>query len=366
MREKYTDNMALKKLTKRKDKKKLYQPGGMYSNNTIPAALSTTNIVQEESDPSILQAKEKKLEQETQLLQAQASQASEKIEQDRAVADQQIEMAGANATAGLDAGVDGLTKIADKFVKPEAKTKADNPFTSALNAGRLTKASNLAQKATAGNAPGMNLITNAKAADKALNLASKSGGSVMSSATTGKTIVTNAAGDIVKQGSSIGAGLKNFATSGAGIGTIAGIAGAGVSKLSDDGDATTMNFGEGAGKTLSGIGTGIGAAATTAMLAGSALGPVGTLVGAGLGAIYGLGKGFIQRGKARREKRKLARKEKAEINAFQDKQKSRFLTAQSNVRASELKSKTFSGYDLGVNTTAKLGGLRLGMPRYGN
>ena len=401
MREKYTDNMALKKLTKRKDKKKLYQPGGMYSNNTIPAALSTTNIVQQESDPSILQAKQKKLEQETQLLQEQAAQASEKIEQDREIADQQIEMAGANATAGVDAGVDGLKNIADKFVKPEAKKKANNPFANAMNAYKSVKQAKNTVKA----AEGFNQAKTAFDVSRKLSGATKDFGNLKSTldlssslnkvkglstnlnkglslakntqtglkgaqlATTyGKDgyAAVNASTQALSKGSAIGAGLKNFATSGAGIGTIASLAGAGVSKLSDDGDATTMNFGEGTGKTLSGIGTGIGAAATTAMLAGSALGPVGTLVGAGLGAIYGLGKGFIQRGKARREKRKLARKEKAEINAFQDKQKSKFLTAQSNVRASELKSKTFSGYDLGVNTTAKLGGLRLGMPRYGN
>ena len=142
----------------------------------------------------------------------------------------------------------------------------------------------------------------------------------MSSATTGKTIVTNAAGDIVKQGSSIGAGLKNFASSGAGIGTISALAGAGITKLSDDNDATTMNFGEGTGKTLSGIGTGIGAAATAAMLAGSTLGPLGTLIGGGLGALYGLGKGFIQRGKARREKREAERAEKKYLSDFNTKQ----------------------------------------------
>lgn len=358
--------MALKKLTKRKDKKKKYQPGGMYSSNTVPAALSTINLVQEESNPKILEAQEQKLAQDTKLLQDQAEDASTKIEQDRQIADQQIEMAGANATAGLDAGVRNIQTMANKFVKPETKKEAGNPFTNALNAGRLTRASNLAQKATAGNAPGMNLITNAKAANKALGLASKSGGSVMSSATTGKTIVTNAAGDIVKQGSSIGAGLKNFASSGAGIGTISALAGAGITKLSDDNDATTMNFGEGTGKTLSGIGTGIGAAATAAMLAGSTLGPLGTLIGGGLGALYGLGKGFIQRGKARREKREAERAEKKYLSDFNTKQKSKLATAKAAVRAAELKSKTFSGYNLGVNTTAMLGGLRMGIPRYGN
>ena len=358
--------MALKKLKKRKDRK-LYQPGGMYSNNTVPAGLSTTNIVKEESDPNVLRAQEEKLTRDTTLLQEQASKVSDQIEQDKQFDDQKINAAGANATAGLDAGVSGLTQIADAFVKPENRTKSSNPLSSGLAAGRITKASNLASKATTFNAStGVNAITNAKAATKAVNLAQKAGGQVMSSAETGKTIVTNAAGNIVKQGSSIGAGLKSFATSGAGIGMIASGVGMGVSKLSDDGDATTMNFGEGAGKTLSGIGTGIGAAATTAMLAGSTLGPVGTLIGAGLGAVYGLGKGLIQRGKARREKRQLENKRKASINKFNTKQKSTFLTAQAGVRAAELKSKTFSGYDLGKNTTAMLGGLRMGTPRYGN
>jgi hypothetical protein len=358
--------MALKKLKKRKDRK-LYKPGGMYSSNTIPAALSTTNIVQEESDPQVLRAQEEKLTRDTTLLQEQASKVSDQIEQDKQFDDQKIEAAGANATAGLDAGVSGLTQIADKFIKPENRSKTSNPFASAVSAGRITKASNLAAKATTFNAStGVNAITNAKAASKAASLAQKAGGSVMSSAETGKTIVTNAAGNIVKQGSSIGAGLKSFATSGAGIGTIASLAGAGVSKLADDGDATTMKFGEGAGATLSGIGTGIGAAATTAMLAGSTLGPVGTLVGGTLGAIYGLGKGLVQRGKARREKRQIENKRKREINKFNTEQKSTLLTSQAGVRAAQLKSKTFSGYDLGRNTTAMLGGLRMGIPRYGN
>lgn len=400
MQEKYTDNMALKKLTKRKDKKKLYQPGGMYSNNTIPAALSTTNIVQEESDPSILQDKEKKLEQETKLLQEQSAQASQQIEQDKELADQQVEIAGENATAGVDAGVSGLKNIADKFVKPEAKKKSINPFADAIGAYKGVRAAKSAVKA----AEGFNKAKSAFDVSRKLSGATKDFGNLKSTFDLGSNLnkvkglstnvnkgislakntktglegtkltttfgkdgyaAVNASTKALSKGSAIGAGLKSFAKSGAGIGTIASLAGAGVSRLSDDGDATTMNFGEGAGKTLSGIGTGIGAAATTAMLAGSALGPLGTLIGGGLGALYGLGKGFIQRGKARREKRQLARERDTKINAFQDKQKSRLLTAQANVRASELKSKTFSGYDLGENTTAKLGGLRLGIPRYG-
>ena len=364
MHEKYTDNMAIKKLKKRTDKKKLYQPGGMYSSNTIPTGLNTTNLVAEESNPQILDQQKEKLASTFSSLKTQADNASNTIEQDRLEADAMIERNAANSTAAIDSGVNMASNLANKFISPEGAEKQVNPFSSALNAGRITKASNLAQKATAGNSAGMNLITNAKAANKAASLAQKAGGSVMSSAETGKTIVTNAAGNVVKQGSSIGAGLKNFATSGAGIGTIASLAGAGVSRLSDDNDATTMKFGEGAGKVLSGVGTGIGAAATAAAIAGTALGPAGTLIGAGLGAVYGLGKGLIQRGKARREKREYKSAEKQYIGEQTDIMANKFGVQSAALRAAQVKSKTISGYDLGNNTSRQTGGLRMGMPRY--
>ena len=99
----------------------------MYSSNTVPAALSTINLVQEESNPKILEAQEQKLAQDTKLLQDQAEDASTKIEQDRQIADQQIEMAGANATAGLDAGVRNIQTMANKFVKPGIPDKVVLP-----------------------------------------------------------------------------------------------------------------------------------------------------------------------------------------------------------------------------------------------
>ena len=37
----------------------------------------------------------------------------------------------------------------------------------------------------------------------------------------------------------------------------------------------------------------------------------------------------------------------------------------SAVRAGETAQKTYSGYDLGRNVVAQMGGMRLGMPRYG-
>ena len=379
MHEKYTDNMAIKKLKKRKDKKKLYQPGGMYADNSIPQGLSTTNLVQEESDPNILVAKEEKLDQTKTALNTTAANAAQKIEQDELVAQQEIEAAGANATAGIEAGVSGVQQIAGAFVKPENAKKSINPFQAAGNAYRSVKAAKGTVKAAQGfnkaktafdmsqrlkgakdfatigktsldyGKKGINLVNNTQKGLEGAKLATTIGKD-------GLAIVDSGTQALAK-GSAIGAGLKSFATSGAGIGTIASLAGAGVSKLSDDGDATTMKFGEGAGATLSGIGTGIGAAATTAMLAGSTLGPVGTLVGAGLGAVYGLGKGLIQRKKARKEEKQF----EAEKLDYQTKTNAntsnKFGASLANVRSSQLKSKTFSGYDLGKNTSMENGGM---------
>ena len=392
--------MALKKLIKRKNKKKRYQPGGMYSNNTIPTALSTTNLVQQESDPNILKAQEEKLEQTSAKLQEQAQAASEKIEQDKELADQQIEIAGENATAEVDAGVSGLKNIADKFVKPEAKKKAGNPFANAIGAYKGVRAAKSAVKA----AEGFNKAKSAFDVSRKLSGATKDFGNLKSTLDLGSNLnkvkglstnvnkgislakntktglegtkltttfskdgyaAVNASTKALSKGSAIGAGLKSFVKSPAGIGTIASLAGAGVTKLADDDDATTMTFGEGTGKTLSGIGTGIGAATTAAMLTGSALGPVGTLVGAGVGALYGLGKGFIERGKARRKERKLENERKAFTTKANKNTSERFAAAAGAVRSANLKRKMVSGYDLGRNTTAMLGGLRLGTPRYG-
>ena len=121
-----------------------------------------------------------------------------------------------------------------------------------------------------------------------------------------------------------------------GVGAIASIAGEGLKMASDDQDATTMNTGETIGSGLSGIGTGIGAAMTTAALMGSSLGPVGTAAGVVGGALYGLGKGLVQRNKARKEEEKAEQKQREEISKVQAKS-----------RLEALKSKEYSGYDFG-------------------
>ena len=156
----------------------------------------------------------------------------------------------------------------------------------------------------------------------------------------------------------VGTGLGKFATSGAGIGTIASLAGEGVKLLADDKDATTVNAGEGIGAGLAGAGTGIGAVATAGALMGSAVPVLGTAIGAAAGAIYGVGKAMFARNKARKEKTKMeeeltARKDKynTEFGESYAQQKGMMMMAQNKIKET-------SGYDMG-NSSARFGGPRL-------
>ncbi len=356
MQEKYTDNMAKKLKKKRKSK---YVAGGMYE-NTIPTGLQTKNLVAEESNPEILKAKQEQLIEESKLLTSNSEAASDKIEQDKIIGDQNIEAVAAQSEGQSDAIVSTAKTLGNKLVKQENRT---NPFSNAIDAFKGVKTANLATKATSFNANlGIDILKKG-AADQLIKGAPK-GAQFMSNAVTGKTMVLDGAGAALKQGSAIGAGVKNFATSGAGIGTIASLAGAGVSKLSDDKDATTMTFGEGSGKVLSGIGTGLGAAALTGMALGSAVPVIGNVIGGVLGAGYGLIKGLSARNKARRLKREQQKEQEGYATTTNADTRNRFGAQLSQVNAAKLKAKTFSGYNQGFNTTAKMGGLKLGMPRY--
>ena len=164
--------------------------------------------------------------------------------------------------------------------------------------------------------------------------------------------------------SGVGTGLTKFATSGAGIGTIASLAGMGVTALSDDNDPTKLNFGEGAGATLSGIGTGLGAAALAGTVMGSAVPLVGNIVGAALGAAYGLGKALVGRKKARKAKQKFEQEKKRKIEEHNKKLSKNLGTQAAIVRTGELEQKTYSGYDLGKNVTYRLGGKMQPLMKY--
>jgi hypothetical protein len=97
----------------------------------------------------------------------------------------------------------------------------------------------------------------------------------------------------------IKAGISNM---GPGLGGAAlGLAGSGIKHMSNDNDATTMNFGETAGTLMQGAGTGLGVAG---LLGG--LGATG--IGAPLAAIGALGygiHGLVQKKKAEKEQAKM-------------------------------------------------------------
>ena len=186
--------------------------------------------------------------------------------------------------------------------------------------------------------------TNAKF-DAGFNAASQ----IIKTGTSGSQL-TSAAGKAAKMGKA-GSGFKSFASSGAGMGMIADFAGQGIKSISDDKDATTWKGGEVAGDLLSSAGKG-------AQLGTMVGGPVGTAIGAGLGLAYGTIKGLTGRARARRDKtkmeQKLARKtQKGNREALEN-----FGQQTAMARSGELKTKTYSGYDLGRNTTAKYGGLK--------
>jgi len=130
----------------------------------------------------------------------------------------------------------------------------------------------------------------------------------------------------------IGAAVKGV---GPGVGGAAlSLAGSGVKRLSDDADATTMNFGETTGTLMQGAGTGLTAAGILGGLGATGFG----LPLAAIGALgYGI-HGLVQRNKARKEEE---RKEAEETE----------LGLQSNIDYSNLlaQSRELQGADMGFN-----------------
>ncbi len=269
-----------------------YQAGGlgaapMYGANTMPGAPETASITYTEADPAKLKALEEELQeaQESTKYQDEAEAAVKKQ---------------ASTISGIEQGLSQGVKVADKL-------------------GVFDK---LKQKGIE------------KAAEKAKELAAKKAA---------ETVVQKGTETAVQGGTGAAAGAAGGIGMG-GVGAIASLAGEGIKMASDDQDATTMNVGETTGSTLSGIGTGIGAAMSTAALMGSTLGPVGTAAGVVGGAIYGLGKGLISRGKARKEEATAERKKEQELARIGAKK-----------RTEQMKSKEYSGFDFGSDV-AKYGG----------
>ena len=353
-----------------------YQSGGMYDDNTVASAgqgmaANTSSIVYQESDPRLQQQRVSGLEEEKQrLMDVSASTAADvesRAEQSQIESDvkameasQRVEGTQAMAKQGLMATKTGLQEMGVLGKGTGLKAVAD--------AYRLQRAANILGKA-------------GKLTPEALSMAGKAGGTlgVVESGTKGAIEIAGfgskagagASAGIVdptgkavaagSKGSALAAGAGKFLTSGAGIGLLASGLGYGIQKLWGDDDPTKVNTAEAAGGILSGAGTGAGL--------GSFLGPIGTVAGGVIGGIVGgVGKFFGAR-KARRAQAKAEREHKAKVAKIVGKHNKKLMKSYGSqlaqVRAGEVAQKTYSGYDLGRNVVAQLGGLRMGMPRYG-
>jgi len=147
--------------------------------------------------------------------------------------------------------------------------------------------------------------------------------------------------------------------------TAANIAGTAISMGSDDGDATTWNAGEATGDILAKAGSYAGYGA----MVGSAVPVIGNAVGAVVGGVIGAGvatwQGLANRKKARKEKKAAEAKAQVKATETNTKTTKSFVGQMARTNAAEMKAKTYSGYDLGNNVSARKGGFNR-MPSYGN
>ena len=316
--------MSIKYKTK---KRKKYNYGGtMYQPNVItPGLNSTTNTLFEETDPQLQEARMLGFEDEVKRLTNESETRATEIETQKEKNKQTIEQNAAQTGAKFDTGLSTATSLVQAADKG---SKLMNIGSKAAQAGsNMNKATRLAGRA--------NRLRKAGKYGRAAKLTKKS----------------QTAARMGKAGQTAGQGLKSFATSAGGIGLISDVVGMGVKAVADDKDATTWKAGEIAGDLLQSTGKGVSLGAQLG-------GGVGAVIGGVVGLGYGTVKGITQRARARRDKSKMeaelaAKTRKGNLDAIEN-----FGMQKGMARAGELKTKTYSGYDLGRNTTAKYGGLK--------
>ena len=375
-KKKKNSDTKLRNVRRSKYDVKKYATAGMYTDNTVANAGQgnsnvTANIVFDENDPNKLDERINFLNTTKQNLINESKNVTEEIKNQDDI-DQQNITDAVNQTQSGDAIVGGTVKTIEQsaedlgLVKEKQSLKDKFGITKITDAYKGTKAANLASKATEFDASiGMDVLKSGDAADKIAKTLPE-GFQVMSDATTGKTIILDQAGNVVKQGSAIGraagAAVKNPNV----LALAAQYGGKGIKALADDGDEKTWTFGEASGDVLSKAGEYAGYGATL----GSFVPGIGNVVGAGIGATIGTGVGIYQgltgRNKARRLDTIAQQNKRQKVKEFNKEARTGVLSALASTRAQEIKNKTYSGYDLGRNVTARNGGYRLGMPRYGN
>ena len=314
---------------------------------------STSTIVEQESNPELQEARLQNLTEQQQLLLQQQQQVEAQAVQEEA----ENEIINEQKLLQANAEQQNTLNTAEQATSAGVKLGAELLAPNVVEANKLKNANVYSQL-------GSDIMKGFKSMKPVTQYAQLPGtvsGSMNSAgfATTAIPGQTVAAGRMAGTGfkaglGQIGQGIGRFAKTGAGIGTIASLAGAGIKRLSDDNDATTLNFGEGAGGVLSSAGQG--------MALGSMLGPVGTAVGGIGGALWGLGKGLWSRNKARRTERDLEQEsnqaQSQSINRFNEDLTSNYGSALSSIRQGELAQKSISGQDLGYNLVAREGGVR--------
>lgn len=362
----------------------------MYNTGQLGNVSSTSNIVEEESDPNLQQARLDNLTEQQQNLILQQNQVenqttqqiaeNEMLNEQRLLEEEALRESTQNtiegtAKTGIQTGLELLSPEvveANKLKNANAFStlgkdlmsgfKAMKPVTQYAQIPNSVANASLSVPTIGGGVGGSgafggaNLGANNLAANLGTNTVTSSGLSTIPAATTTVPVGTMAGTGFKAGLGQIGQGLGRFAKTGAGIGAISSLAGMGISRLSDDDDPTTVNFGEGAGSFLSSAGTGASI--------GSLLGPAGTAIGGVLGGAYGLGKSLFNRNKSRKseeniEQDAIANQSKGVAN-FNEDLLSQYGTALSNIKQGELDQKSISGQDLGFNLVARDGGMRYG------
>tara|TARA_R110000824_G_scaffold130559_3_gene292520 strand:+ start:1521 stop:2912 length:1392 start_codon:yes stop_codon:yes gene_type:complete len=393
-------------------KKSKYQSGGMYGNNQIPTGLgSTAMTVYQESDPALQEQREESLENEikeaedkntaiTQELAADAEQNKETLQTQELLREQNNAAVSSTIKSGIELGKqsgvidkkagsfgigEGLAAYKNvKAAKDTMKTvESFNTAKTAFNVSQRLKQGEQAYKLAQGMKNVKDItsagIETAGTLGKGVSLAGTSGsafgtgtsmaGTTLKGAQLGTTLAkdgTLAATEATKaaaSGSAAGAGLS--ALNNANVYALAAnYAGKGIKSLADDDDATTWTAGEGIGDTLSKAGEYAGYGA----MLGSVVPGVGNVAGAVVGGVVGTGVGLYQgltgRNKARDEEEKLEAEYATKVKNYNEELTENYAMQKGSIRAGNLKQKTYSGYDLGRNVVAQMGGMRMGIPRY--
>tara|TARA_R100001015_G_C4630274_1_gene191788 strand:- start:608 stop:1957 length:1350 start_codon:yes stop_codon:yes gene_type:complete len=367
------------------------QMGGMYADNTVAAAGqgnagSTANIVYQESDPRLQEERISAMEQEKEALTREAESTEQELKQQEEMDKVAVQQAGAQAgqkteqiagyaKMGIEQGTKFLQKRAAQQLQQQGlKWAGSQAAGSALKSEVSSMLASQATKQAGKEITGELVGFGAKDALSAFGQQAlpELGGEVVK--TVGKEVGKEVVEEVGKQaitetGKAVGKeGLKSAVGSSVNPNAIAmaaslvgNIGGAFV----DDQDETTWTAKEASFDILGDAGEYAGYGA----MLGSVIPGVGNAVGAAAGALIGTGKaiwtGLAGRKKARKEEAKLEAKRKEKVQKDNKQLRKRYGAQLARMRAGEMQQKTYSGYDLGRNVIAQMGGMRMGMPRYG-